>query len=588
MTIKRVFDLLEHYKQKYPNKENVFGYKHQGNWETVGIKDYIHHVNTFSLGLLDLGLQTGDKIATISNNRPEWNITDMALMQIGAIHMPIYPTISVDDYEYILKHANVKYVFVSSEEIYKKIKNVLKQISNIKGVYAFNEIDTIPHWTAILKNNITQSDIEQLELIKASIEPEDMATLIYTSGTTGNPKGVMLSHNNLVSNFLAISEIPQLPSNSKSLSYLPLCHVYERVMNYMCQYLGISIYYAENLATIIDDMQTIKPEVLTTVPRLLERFYDRITMKARSLKCCKKLIFFWAINLSEKFDVHSKHTFCYKTKLHIARKLVYKNFSEALGGQLQIIVSGGAALQLRLAKLFEATGIHVLEGYGLTETSPVIAVNKKEKTEKMLGTVGPLLKNIEVKFDADGEILCKGPNVMLGYYKEPELTAQIIDKDGWLKTGDIGTLVDNKFLKITDRKKSIFKTSTGKYISPLCIENKMKESPFIAQIIVVGENEKFAGALIVPNFEYVKKWCKIKNIPYPGDDKLNEDKKIRNRIKEEVDKYNKFFGNTEHVKKIRLLKTAWTSDSGEFTATLKKKRKFICEKYHNEIKEIFK
>jgi long-chain acyl-CoA synthetase len=507
-------------------------------------------------------------------------------MQAGAIHVPIYPTISEDDYKYILKHAEVKYVFVSGKELLRKIEHILPEIDNILDIYTISQINEHKHLNELIEAGKKSKDEKKLESIKANIDEDDVASLIYTSGTTGYPKGVMLSHKNILSNVLASAPIFPVDETSNGLSYLPLCHVYERMVNYVLQIKGVSIYYAENMATIVDNIQEVQPHIMTTVPRLLEKVYDKILAKGRKLTGLKKQIFFWAVNLGLRYEYDRPDRVFYNLQLKIANKLVFNKWRDALGGRMKSIVSGGAALQPRLASVYNAANIPTVEGYGMTESSPVIAVNTFEKGKRKIGTVGPPLFNVEVKISERGEILVKGPNVMKGYYKQPELTKEAII-DGWLHTGDVGILDEDGMLKITGRVKEIFKTSMGKYISPVLLENKIKESPFIDQIMVIGENQKFAAALVVPDFEHFRTWCKIKDIPYTTNSDMIRHKEFRNRIKKELDCFNKQFGDTEQIKKFELIDHEWTVESGEITANLKLKRRTIHEKYKNLINAIY-
>ena len=587
MEVTRIFDLLTRYKKKFKLKEGVVAGKENGEWIKYNIDQYIEIVNDISYGLLKLGVKKGDNIATISNNRPEWNFIDMGILQTGAIHVPIYPTISESDYQYILNHAEVKYVFVAGKELLRKIEHILPDIPTLKGLYTFKEHEGVKHLSELLELGKQNPVAKKLESIKAGIKPNEMATLIYTSGTTGNPKGVMLSHNNIISNFLAVSKIPPVGEEGKSISYLPLCHVYERMLNYLFQYLGISIYYAENLGTIVENIKEIKPEIMSTVPRLLEKVYDKIISKGRKLKGIKKMIFFWSVNLGLRYELDGANGWFYEYKLKIAKKLVFKKWQEALGGNLEVMVSGGAAIQPRLARIFTAAGIPVLEGYGLTETSPVIAVSNFWKNGIKFGTVGPILKDVKVKIAGDGEILCKGPNLMLGYYKDPKLTEEAIDKDGWFHTGDIGNIEETGQLRITGRKKEIFKTSLGKYISPQLMENKFKESPFIDVIFVLGENQKYAAALVVPDFEHLRSWCNVKEIKYSSNKEMLANPVIKKRFQREIDICNSAFGKTEQIMSFELLDTPWTVETGELTASLKLRRQFIYKKYKAEIDRLF-
>lgn len=587
MEITRLFDFLTFYKENFKPKDDALAGKEKGKWVKYSIDQYIKTANNISYGLLKLGVKKGDKIATIANNRPEWNFIDMGTLQIGAVHVPIYPTISESDYKYILNHAEVKYVFVSGKELLKKIEHILPEIPSIKGLYTFNDIEDVKHLNELIELGKQNSVTEKLEELKEGINKDDIATLIYTSGTTGKPKGVLLSHDNLINNVLNVYHIFPVDETSRALSYLPLSHVYERTNLYVYHYLGLSIYYAESLGTIGDNIREVQPEILTTVPRLLEKVYDKILAKGRKLKGFKKNIFFWAVNLGLRYELDGANGWWYEFQLKIADKLVFKKWREALGGKLKTIVSGGAALQPRLNRSYTAAGIPVLEGYGLTETSPVISVNHFGKNGRKFGTVGPPLKDVQVRIAKDGEILCKGPNVMKGYYKEPELTEEAINKDGWFHTGDIGRIEPEGQLKITGRKKSMFKTAMGKYISPELIENKFKESSFVDSIVVLGENQKFAAALIVPDFDYLKSWCAVKDIKYTSNKKMIELPRIKKRIQKEIDNYNKSFGKTEQIMKFELMDSLWSIETGELTANMKLKRDFIFKKYKTQVDRLF-
>ncbi len=588
MNITRTFDLLDRYKELYPMEDALAG-KENGQWVKYSTDDYINYANWVSYGLLALGFKKGDKVATISNNRPEWNFVDMGLAQIGVIHVPIYPTISSEEYDYILKHSEVKAIIISSKLIWNKISDIVEKVDSIKSVYAFNDFEELPSWKIIVDEGKKNEDKYKDEVvkIKSGIDKSEMVTLIYTSGTTGNSKGVMLSHNNVVTNAISTSKAHSLGYGHRTLSFLPLCHVYERMMNYHFQYKGISIYYAENLGTITTDIKDVKPHIFNTVPRLLEKVYDGIIGKGRNLKGIKKQIFFWAVNLGLRYKLKAKHRLLYHVKLKIARKLIFSKWKEALGGEDLLIVSGGAALQERLAKIFWAAGMSVIEGYGLTETAPVIAVNFHTPLRCKFGTVGPILENVEVKIADDGEILSKGPNTMLGYYKSPELTKEAIDEDGYFHTGDIGFVDDEGFLKITDRKKEMFKTSGGKYIAPQVIENKLKESFFIEQLMVIGENEKFASALISPNFKFLHDWCSIHKVQYRDNKDLVNTPEVIARYQKEVNKYNQQLGETEKIKRFRLVCEEWSPQTGELSPTQKLKRSVVYNKYQDIIAEIY-
>ncbi len=588
MEINRIFDLLANYKEKYAWKTDAIAGKINGEWLRYSVDDYILNANNISYGLMAKGIVRGDKIAIISSNRPEWNIIDMGIMQTGAIPVPIYPTISESDYNYILNHAEVKIVFVEGEELLRKIEHILPEVPSLKEIYTFKDRQKYNYLQQLYDFGAANPNPVLLEKLKSEINSNDIATIIYTSGTTGNPKGVMLSHANIISNFKAASQIPTFGSEGKALSYLPLCHVYERMLNYMYQYMGISVYYAESIGTISDNLKEIKPDILSTVPRLLEKVYDKIINTGRKQKWLKRQIFFRAIKIGTRFELDNANGWFYSIKLALVNKLVFSKWRAALGGNLKIIVSGGAALQPRLARIFTAAGMDVLEGYGLTETSPVIAVNTLFENGRMFGTVGLPFKEISVKIADDGEVLCKGPNVMLGYYKDPELTAEVIDADGWFHTGDTGLIEPKGHLRLNGRKKSIFKTSGGKYVNPELLEGKFKESQFIDNIVVLGENQKFAAALIIPDFAFLKAWCEKKGHIYTSNEEMVKNPVIRKRMMKEVDKYNKYFGDTEQIKKFDLIDFEWTVQTGELTPTLKLKRNFINEKYKVQIEDLFK
>lgn len=586
--VTRLFDILPWMKENYSHRDSVLAGKEDGKWITYNVDQYLDSANNVAYGLLALGIEPGDKIATITNNRPEWNFLDMGIMMSGGVHVPVYPTISESDYKYILTHAEVKYVFLSGKDLLRKIEHILPEVPSLKGVYTFRKIDEHPHFQELIDLGRKNPAPEKVEAIKSGIKPDDLATIIYTSGTTGNPKGVMLSHNNIISNVMAVRHIPPLTGDDKALSYLPLCHIYERMINYVWQYVGVSIYYAESMATIAENMREIKPQLMSTVPRLLEKIFDKIMATGRKLKGIKRMFFFWAVNLGYRYELNRANGWFYHLQLSIVDKLVFSKWRAATGGNLNVMVSGGAALQARLARVFWAAGIKVLEGYGLTETSPVIAVQHFGKNGVKFGTVGPPLEGVQVKIAEDGEILCKGPNVMLGYYKEPEMTKEAIDADGWFHTGDAGMIEPEGQVRITGRKKAIFKTSMGKYINPEMMENTFKESAFIDSIMVIGENQKFAAALIVPDFTYLKSYCAVKEIPYSTDAEMVQNPTLRKRFQVEIDKYNAQFGSHEQIKKFELIGNEWTVDGGELTASMKMRRGFILEKYKNQVSKMFR
>lgn len=588
MEILRTFDLLDRLITKYPKEDALVG-KKNGEWIYYSTKSYIEHVNYLSYGLLALGYKKGDKIASVSNNRPEWNFMDMAMSQIGVVHVPIYPTISDEEYRHILSHSAVKSIIVSNKNIYKNVKEPIASVESIKEIYCFDDFPDAISWTNILEKGKEQANTykEELQEIKKTISPDDLLSIIYTSGTTGLSKGVMLTHKNMVTNAIATQERVNITNEDRVLSFLPLCHVYERMVNYTFHYLCVSVYYAEHFGTISDDAKRFKVSCFVTVPRVLEVIYDKIISKGKDLSGIKKSIFFWAIKLGLRYNFIREKMPLYKLELKIANKLVFRHWREALGGNIKCLISGGAALQPRLARIFWAAGIPVLEGYGLTETSPVIAVNSIKKADHKIGTVGPVINGVEVKIAKDDEILVKGPSVMKGYYKAPEITAEVIDEDGWFHTGDVGKLIKGKFLKITDRKKEIFKNSAGKYIAPQLIENKFKESDLIEQIMIVGEGEKFVSAIISPNFNYLHYYASKYKLHYRDNSRLIKHEMIIKRMQREVTEYNKELGQVEQVKRFRMVCEPWSNQTGELSPTLKLRRRFLYKKYETILREIY-
>ncbi len=586
--VRRTFDLLERCEKNFPRKDALGG-KKDGEWYVYSTSEYKKKSTQLALGMMALGLEKGDIVATVTTNRPEWNFVDMGLAMAGMVHLPIYPTISEEEYRYILAHAEVKYVLVGDNKLFEKIAPIADELKVIKDIYSFDKIDGCKHFDEILNLGVENENklSDSLRKIKASVKPEDLATLIYTSGTTGVPKGVMLTHHNLVSNFTVHVNCHELGYQHKVISFLPLCHVYERSVNYHFQYKGMGIYYVGSLGAIMPALKEIKPDMFNSVPRLLERIYDGLVSKGKDLGGIKKLIYFWAFNRTRRFSFDKKFNPFYVIGQYIADRLVYSKWREAFGGNLKLIVSGGAALQPRIARLLAAAGIYTLEGYGLTETSPVIAVNNWATKEMKIGTVGPVLEGMEVKIADDGEILCKGPCVMKGYYKAPEITAEVIDKDGWFHTGDIGVFEDGKYLKITDRKKEMFKLSGGKYIAPQMIENKLKESFFIEQAMIIGANEKFASALISPNFEYLHDWCSKHKIHFRDNEELVQKQEVISQFQKEVAVINRTLGVHEEIKRFRLVCEEWTPQTGDLSPTLKLKRNFVAEKYKHIIEEIY-
>ncbi len=569
----RLFDLLHHLKQM-PLKPDALAAKENGAWRKYSTEEYIDSVNNLSYAFLDVGIKAGDKIGLISNNRPEWNFVDYACLQTGSINTPLYPTISENDLKHVIADAGIKYFFVADETMYKKVKECSAN-SSIKEIFSFSKIEgvrTIHDLLAIGKNNPKE---QELETIKSGIKNTDLATLIYTSGTTGNPKGVMLSHKNFVTNVMAVKDLCPFQKEWRALSFLPLNHVYERMLSYLYISRGMSVYYAESIDTIGDNLKEIHPHIFVTVPRLLEKVYEKIVHTGTQLTGIKKALFFWALNLGLRYEQHGANGWWYEFQLKLANKLIFNKWREALGGNIVGIVSGGSALQPRLARVFHAARIKVLEGYGLTETSPVISVNCYYDKDIKIGTVGPVISNVELKFGEDGEICVKGPNVMLGYYNHPDLTAEVIDSEGWFHTGDIGVMEDGRFLKITDRKKEMFKTSGGKYITPQITENKLKESRFIEQVMVIGENEKFPSAFIVPSFNFLKTWCDKHKIKYTTNEEIIQNEEVKKRIMAEVENTNKDLAQYERIKKVELLPKEWSVESGEMTPKLSLKRKII-------------
>ncbi len=586
MEVTRIFDILPHYAIHFQRDDALNG-KENGAWHHYSINQYIATVNNISYGLMQLGIKRGDKIASISSGRPEWNFLDMAIIQIGAIHVPIYPTISENDYKYILHHADVKMVFVSGWDILRKIENIIAEIPNLKdNVYTFRNLRGYRHLNEVIALGSANPSPQYLNDIKDRISPDDVMTIIYTSGTTGTMKGVQLTHRNIISNFKAICPIVPVHAQTRVLSYLPLCHVYERMMIYAWQYLGIPIYYAESLGTIVNNINEVHPTIFTTVPRLLEKVYDKVIATGRKLPKAKKKIFFWADEVASRYEF-GEQSRKYRRQLKYARKLVLHKWKEALGGNIEVIVSGGAAIQPRLARIFWAAEMPVLEGYGLTETSPVIAVSNFFENGLKFGTVGPVLPGTEAKIAEDGEILTRGHCVTKGYYKADDLTKEAIDEEGWFHTGDIGHFEPEGQLRITGRKKEMFKTAFGKYVVPTLIEGKLCEDPLIDNIMVIGENKKFAAALIVPNFSDLRSWCARHDIAYTTNEEMIKHPEVLQKFKRVVDKYNAQLGETEQVKKFALIDYEWGISTGELTATLKLKRNFIAQKFSEKIESLF-
>ncbi len=586
--VKRLFDFPYYQLEKFNLQKSLVS-KYKGEWVATSTQDYIDKANAISRGLIRLGVQPNDKVAIISlTNRTEWNICDIGILQTGAQDVPIYPTISEDDYEYILNHSECMYCFVSCKEVKGKIDKIKGNVPSLKGVYSFDELENCSNWSEVLKLGEDDSNQNEVEKRKAAVSETDLATIIYTSGTTGRPKGVMLSHKNIVSNAINSSlRLPMDLGKSKALSFLPVCHIYERMLLYMYQYCGVSIYFAESLETISDNLKEVHPHVMSAVPRLLEKIYDKIYSKGSDLSGIKKKLFFWAIELGLKYEPYGQNGWWYEFQLKIARKLIFSKWQEALGGDLKAVASGSAALQPRLARVFNASGVPVMEGYGLTETSPVVTVNDMRDHHFRIGTVGKVLRETEVKIADDGEILVKGPQVMIGYYKETELTNEVL-KDGYFHTGDIGEVDKDGFLKITDRKKEMFKTSGGKYVAPQLLENAMKESFFIEQIMVVGDGEKMPAALVQLNFDFVVEWAKRKKLNLGNSkDELIKNERLIQRVQEEIDLHNEQFGKWEKIKRFELTPDVWCIESGHLTPTMKLKRKVIKQKYIDLYNKIY-
>lgn len=589
MAVTRTFDLLKRYRENFPEKTDALAGKVRGSWIKYSSKEYIDNSDYISYGLKELGLKAGDKIATISNNRPEWNFIDMGMAQLGIIHVPIFNTLNKEGYKGILSDSKSKYVFASDKSIADKVASLINEIDSFEKIYSFDEIEGIRNWKEILELGKKNADKhrQEVENVKNQISEKDCVTLIYTSGTTGNSKGVMLSHQNLVSNAIAAAGVFKLQPHHRYLSILPICHVGERMGNYQTQYSGCSLYYAENLGTIANDLKDIKPHGFGAVPRILEKVFDKIVDKGEKLKGIKKKLFFWALNLGLKYEINGKNGAWYEFQLSLANKIIFSKWREALGGNVISIGVGGAALQPRLEKIFWAAGIKLLNMYGLTETSPIITINRARSPLVKLGTVGAVIEGVEIKIAEDGEICCKGPNVMLGYYQNETATTEAIDAKGWFHTGDIGVLEEGKFLRITDRKKEIFKLSNGKYVSPQAIENLFKESVFIDQLMVIGEGEKFTSAIITANFEALKHWCSENNVETKDKNEILKNEKVHLHFNAIVKEFNKKLGSDEQVKRFRLVKDEWTPASGELSPTLKLKRRIISEKYKEVIAEIF-
>ncbi len=585
----RVFDLLDYYPANFGDKPDALAGKVNGQWKKWSFTDFSRYAHELAAGLIAEGIQRGDRVAILSNNRPEWNITDFGAQLCGCILVPIYPTISETDLTFILNDAEVKLVLVSSKDLAEKTKAAGKSMASLPKIVSFEDVPGVDSWMTLIEKGKQNKQEEAINAVKRETKPDDVFTILYTSGTTGTPKGVMLTHRNLVSNFTALCNLPPVDHTNRVLSFLPLNHVYERMLSFLYLYKGPAIYYAESLETIGDNIRELQPHMFTCVPALLQKVYNRIVGKGAELKGLKFKLFFWALELAEKYDVRpGVNGWWYRFKMKIASKLIFSKWREALGGNVRAMVSGGAALDQRLARVFWAAGIPVLEGYGLTETSPVIAVNNFEPDSVRFGTVGPVIKDVQVKFAEDGEILVKGPNVMKGYYKRPDATAEVIDSEGWFHTGDIGTLEEGRFLKITDRKKEIFKTTGGKYIAPQHIENLFKSSRFVEQSMTIGDGRKYPAALVVPAFAFVKDWAKRKGIDIgQTNEEIANHPAVVKRINEAVAKINNSLAQYEKIKKITLLPKEWTIASGELTPKLSLRRKVIMANNQERIEKMY-
>ncbi|MDD4849014.1 MAG: long-chain fatty acid--CoA ligase [Bacteroidales bacterium] len=587
MKITRTFDLLDQLKDKYP-KNDILAYKRQGQWVKFSVDDYIENSLLLAYGFLAYGLQPNDKVVTCMNNRPQWNFLDMGLPLAKLIHVPIYTTLSVADYTHIITHSDAKIVVIGNKQIYKNLYPIIQSLPNPPKVFVIDEIENATNLNEIFE--LGRQNRAQFQTVieenKKTIQPDDLCTIIYTSGTTGIPKGVMLSHGNIVFNFLGHAAQQIKNSTHKALSFLPLCHIYERSMNYEFQSLGISIYYAESLATIASDIHDIKADVFCAVPRVLEMMFDKLHSAGKDLSGIKRWIYSWAFHLGEQFD-YENNSWWYNKKLKIADQLVYSKWREKFSGKEMLIVSGSSSIQARIIRLFSAAGMFIFEGYGMTETAPVIAVNNPKEMKINIGTVGKVMEGVQLKFAQDQEILTKGPHLMLGYYKDPDYTHQVIDEDGWFHTGDIGELTPQGYLKITDRKKEIFKLSAGKYIAPQLIENKFKESIFIDNIMVIGENEKFASAIITPNFTRLHFWAAKHKLHYQDNNELISLPLTLARFQREVDKFNLSLAPHEQIKRFRLINAEWTSQNGFLSQTLKLKRNVLYKKYDAVMREIY-
>lgn len=584
----RLFDILKLYISKYPDQDVALAKKENGKWVNYSIQKYIEITDYLSYALIELGIKKNDKVAIISNNRPEWNMLDMAIMQVGAITVPIYPTISKEDYRYIINDCGVKLIILEGASILQKIESIKDETPELKYIYTFFNKEPYPHFNDLVELGRQNPHPDELKEREDNIDEKECATIIYTSGTTGTPKGVMLSHSNIMNQIHNLKQTPS-PWSKKAFSFLPICHAYERMLVFLYQYLGMSVYYAESLATIATDLKEVHPTMMSAVPRLLEKIYIKVKQTGMSNKGIKKMIFLWALNLAERYKIDPcNRTWIYNQKLKIADALVYKKIRHTLGADnFDIVVSGAASIQPNIASFFSAIKMPIYEGYGMTECSPVIAVSCNEPHGREIGSVGFALPGVEVKIAENKEIICRGHNVMMGYYNKPELTKEIIDEDGWLHTGDLGEINEYGQVRITGRLKNLFKTSLGKYINPDVIEAKFSESGFIENIVVLGENEKYAGALIVPDFTFLKTWCEKHEIKYTNPQEMIKDKNVLNRFAEEIKKINQNFGDTEKIKCYELIADEWSVNNGILTPTLKVKRSVVKERYKELISKMF-
>lgn len=586
MEITRIFDILDRYLENYPNQDVALACKRNGQWIKTGIQEYVEKTNLISYGLLALGIEKGDKIGIVSGNRPEWNMIDFAIMQIGAVSVPIYPTISQEDYRHILNHAEMKMIFIEGKDLRGKLEPILPTLELLKYIYTFSDENSqYKYLDQLVETGRQNPQPEILAKLKSAVKPEELATIIYTSGTTGVQKGVMLSHHNLVSQILNLKVTPSEWSKV-ALSFLPICHAYERILVYLYQYLGMSVYYAESLATIAENIKEVNPTMMSCVPRLLEKIYEKLEAAGKKLPILKREMYFWAFNLASKYQLEEMSSLL-KFQLKIADKMVYSKWREAFGGNFDIVVSGGSAIQPHMASFFSAIGWPIFEGYGMSETSPVIAVSQRGINGRKFGTVGLPFPGVEIRLVEQNEIICRGHNVMIGYYKDPELTAQVIDKDGWFHTGDTGRFTPEGQLIITGRLKNIFKTSFGKYVNPQALESKFSESGFFENLIVLGENKKFAAALILPDFVFLKAWCVKHKINYTTNVEMLNNPDVKKRLKKEIDKYNHLFGSFEQIKRYQFVTDEWSPTNGFLSPTLKIKRNVIEEFYADKIDELF-